>query len=499
MIKRLRIIIDFVLNMGFKYIIFRIFFIIKSKLGWMKKIFPVNPKVNEFIVLSDWRKNLPPFYFYGKKINGLKKKPTKEIEENFNKISNNTFLFFNNNYIDLGKDFDWITNPITKYKYDISKHWSEIEDISRIAGDIKYVWEKARFTFLYDVIRYDYHFQKDQSKFVFNEIIDFINKNPINQGPNYKCSQEISLRLLNWTFALYFYKDSKTLNNLIFNKIINSIYWQIHHVYHNINFSRISVRNNHALTETLLLYIAGKLFPFFPNIERWSKKGKLWFENEVEYQIYPDGTFLQFSMNYNRVVVQLLTWALQISKLNKDFFKKIIYDRAEKTLKFLDTCTDHCSGKLPNYGANDGALFFKLTDSIFRDYRPQLDDLRAVLYGHTFYNSSSPFWYGIQPKNVNSQKINNLNCFDNGGYYIIQDGGTKTFIRCGKYKDRPSQADNLHIDIWVDGVNYFRDSGTYKYNTTEEYLNYFNGTSSHNTVSVDNKNQMLKGKRFIWY
>ena len=307
MINRLRIIIDFVLNMGFKYILFRIFFIIKSKLGWMKKIFPVNPKVNEFIVLSDWRKNLPPFYFYGKKINGLKKKPTKEIEENFNKISNNTFLFFNNNYIDLGKDFDWITNPITKYKYDISKHWSEIEDISRKAGDIKYVWEKARFTFVYDVIRYDYHFQKDQSKFVFNEIIDFINKNPINQGPNYKCSQEISLRLLNWTFALYFYKDSKTLNNLIFNKIINSIYWQIHHVYHNINFSRISVRNNHALTETLLLYIAGKLFPFFPNIERWSKKGKLWFENEVEYQIYPDGTFLQFSMNYNRVVVQLLT------------------------------------------------------------------------------------------------------------------------------------------------------------------------------------------------
>ena len=52
----------------------------------------------------------------------------------------------------------------------------------------------------------------------------------------------------------------------------------------------------------------------------------------------------------------------------------------------------------------------------------------------------------------------------------------------------------MHIDIWVDGVNYFRDSGTYKYNTTEEYLNYFNGTSSHNTVSVDNKNQMLKGK-----
>ena len=66
--------------------------------------------------------------------------------------------------------------------------------LSKEAGDIKYVWEKSRFSFLYDVIRYDYHFDDDQSEFIFKQIEDFIDKNPINQGPNYKCSQEISLR-----------------------------------------------------------------------------------------------------------------------------------------------------------------------------------------------------------------------------------------------------------------------------------------------------------------
>ena len=34
------------------------------------------------------------------------------------------------------------------------------------------------------------------------------------------------------------------------------------------------------------------------------------FEKEIDYQIYKDGTYLQFSMNYQRVVVQLLTWVL---------------------------------------------------------------------------------------------------------------------------------------------------------------------------------------------
>jgi hypothetical protein len=74
-----------------------------------------------------------------------------------------------------------------------------------------------------------------------------------------------------------------------------------------------------------------------------------------------------------------------------------------------------------------------------------------------------------------------------------------TFIRCGKYKDRPGHADNLHVDVWVNGENILRDSGTYKYNTEKTLQDYFNGTASHNTVVVDDKSQMLKGSRFIWY
>ncbi len=485
--------------MGVRYILFRLFYIIKTKCGYQKKIFPINPKSKTFTSLKNWKKNLPPFFFNGKNIVGLKKNPSKIIKNNYNDIINGTYIFFNKKKINLGKKYDWVTNPINNFKYDIRKHWSEINELSKTSGDIKYVWEKARFVYLYDIIRYDYHFEKDQSEFVFNQIENFIDLNPINQGPNYICSQEISLRILNWTFALYYYKDSQKLNDKLFCKIINSIYWQIHHVYNNINFSRVSVRNNHAITETLLLYLSFKLYPFFPNVKRWSKKGKFWFEKEIEYQIYPDGTFLQFSMNYHRVVIQLLTWGIQLSKLNNDNFKKIVYERAQKSLKFLDTCLDTLNGELPNYGSNDGALFFKFTDDDFRNYRSQLDDLRAVLEGYTYYSSISPYWYGAKFKNKKPIEIPEINKFMNSGYFILQDGNTKTFIRCGSYKDRPYQSDNLHLDIWVNGENILRDNGTYKYNTDNNYIKYFNGTSAHNTVSINKKDQMKKGKRFIWY
>ena len=209
MFQKIKRIANFISNMGFRYIFFRLFYTIKTKLGWKINVFPTNPSFKKYISLQDWKDNLQPFFFFGKEIKGLQKQPSEDLKKNLKDLKKGVYTFFNKTKIGLGVDYDWVTHPLTNYKYNIDTHWSKIEDFSSEAGDIKYVWEKARFSFLYDVIRYDYHFEEDQSQFVFEQIEDFIDKNPINQGPNYKCSQEISLRILNWTFALYYYKDSK--------------------------------------------------------------------------------------------------------------------------------------------------------------------------------------------------------------------------------------------------------------------------------------------------
>src|SRR5699024_5874048 len=61
------------------------------------------------------------------------------------------------------------------------------------------------------------------------------------------------------------------------------------------------------------------------------------------------------------------------------------------------------------------------------------------------------------------------------------------------------QADMNHVDIWYDDQCLFADAGTYSYNDDDSVLNYFNGTSSHNTVLINDENQMVKGSRFIWF
>ncbi|MFI5196678.1 MAG: alginate lyase family protein [Chitinophagales bacterium] len=492
--------IDLVRNMGWRYVGFRARYELLRRSGLLKNKFPVAPPYRQYITLKEWKEQSVKFFFNDKESIDLPGNPLPELKEICNNIENGKLLLFNSLLTDLGKDYDWVTNPESGFHYDVHKHWTEIADYSKEAGDIKFVWEKSRFSYLCDIIRYDYYFNEGRAELVFRDILSWIKCNPVNCGPNYRCSQEMSLRVLNWTFALYYYRNSPFLTDEIFNQVQYAIYWQMDHVYKNIDFSRIAVRNNHAITETLALYLVGLLYPSLPGAAMWKQNGKAWFEEEIAYQVYEDGTFLQFSMNYHRVVVQLLTWGITLSEKNGERFSEVVYDRAKKSVVFLRTCMEDEKGWLPNYGANDGALFFKLNSGHYRDYRGQLQALANVLGMDLGFDSEDAEWYGLKNTATNKwEPADGIQTFDKGGYYIIREPETLTFIRCGSYKDRPSQADNLHIDIWYKGENILPDAGTYKYNTDEQAMRYFSGTQSHNTVMLDDKDQMLKGGHFIWF
>jgi len=494
--------------MGLRYVRFRTIFEVKKRLSILKMSFPTKTKTEQYESHEQWTKVARPFFFDFQAQIELDSIPNKILAEKAEKIKKGQFLYFSGIEYNLGNGYDWVTNPDTGYKYSNTIHWLSINDYSQSSGDIKYVWEKSRFSFLYILIRDEFHNGTDNSAFIFNEIIDWIDKNPVNCGPNWICSQEISLRVMNWVFAIYFYKEKSIPNEEQWQKILNSIYWQIDHVYQNIDFSRIAVRNNHAISESFALYYVGTLFPFFKSSEKWRKSGKKWFEEEVLYQVYNDGTFLQYSMNYHRVLIQLLTWAIGISEINGDTFSKEVKEKAYKALNFAFQCQDEFSGHLPNYGANDGAIFFPLNESEYRDYRPQINALHKLLTGKSAYNTNGvwnedSYWYGNKLKDgIGFEPISKkmgIVRFDDGGFYLFRQNERFTFIRCGSHPNRPSQADNLHLDIWYQGRNLIVDAGSYKYNTDYVNLKYFMGTASHNTVMLGNYDQMLKGARFIWY
>lgn len=487
-------------QMGWRYVLFRAGYWLQAKTGVLKVRFPIKTTRQSFVSIGEWRTYKTAFLFDPEKLSLRKNTGLTDLKWRVGQIKAGRFRYFSEQWFEVP---DWHTNPLTEFVYPKKRHWSEVNDFSLREGDIKYVWEKSRFTFLYDLIRYDLHFSEDQSATVFALIADWIDHNPVNCGPNWKCSQEISLRVLNWTFALHYYRGSPALSQQLLDQILCSIFDQMRHVAANIRFSGIAVRNNHILTEALGLFVTGLMYPFFPKSVDWKTKGRFLFEREIISQIASDGTYLQYSMNYHRVVVQLMTWGIRLSELNEDRMCEEAYARARAALMFLRACQTNANGQLPNYGHNDGALFFPLTACKFRDFRPQMAALATVLRIDLGYQTGkwleeSQWLAGNRGPSLVKKSPQRLSAFSKGGYYVIRNSGTLTFLRCGNYHSRPFQADNNHLDIWVNGRNILRDAGTWLYNADEESMRYFSGTRSHNSIMIDDFDQMQKQHRFIW-
>ena len=486
--------------MGLRYLLFRLKHELLRKTGLLAKQFPVNPPFvpgpdlqTALAALENWPwSGRDSFDFVPQQDFNLQNEAEELLAGKIRLIGTRLHSLE-------GRD-DWHRHPETGYVYNKNQHWTLISDFSAEAGDIKFVWERARFGYLQTIMRYDLQAGSDHSAWVLEEIESFIAQNPLNCGPHYRCSQEISLRIFNWLGAISFYRKSPQLTEDRWQRIWHHLYWQAQHVRQNIHFSRISVRNNHAITETLLLYVFGSLFPDAPGCREWQQSGKRWFEQEIAYQIYPDGSYLQFSVNYHRVVVQLITFALSFSKNTGEPFRPFVKERARASLDFLRFFMDRESGWLPNYGANDGSLFFRFSHAAFRDYRPQLEALAAALGDQTELQFDEARWFGFKVQDLNDTHSipQGIRKFADGGFAGIRTEDSVLFMRCGKHKDRPSQADNLHLDLWYQGENILRDAGSYKYNSSPEFLRFFSGTEGHNAILLDGADQMQKGPRFIW-
>jgi hypothetical protein len=71
-------------------------------------------------------------------------------------------------------------------------------------------------------------------------------------------------------------------------------------------------------------------------------------------------------------------------------------------------------------------------------------------------------------------------------------------LRSVRFNFRPAHADQLHVDLWAFGENICCDAGTYLYNNAPPWNNSLAGTLVHNTISINEKDQMTRAGRFLW-
>lgn len=411
------------------------------------------------------------------------------------------FLFGRWSYA-IGPDApDWHCNPLTGVRIAApERDWWLISDFDPGVGDIKSIWEASRFDWVLAFSQQARAGDASSLDRLNRWLADWCKQNPPYKGPNWKCGQEASIRVMHLAMAaLILGLTDKPVRSLL-----ELVRLHLQRIEPTLSYA-MAQDNNHGTSEAAALYIGGSWLKAhgIPEGERWLRLGRKWLENRAARLIGADGSFSQYSLNYHRVMLDTFcmveVWRrhLQLPQFSSEWCA-----RSLAASEWLRSLINPLNGDGPNLGANDGARLLQLTDTDYRDFRPSVQLSMALFANVRAYADEGPWnlplrWLGLElPQPVASSPTSRLS--DDGGFAVLRRGLAMVMLRYPRFRFRPSQADALHLDLWLGGRNLLRDAGTYSYNTDTQWLNYFPGTGSHNTVQFDDRDQMPRLSRFLF-
>lgn len=399
---------------------------------------------------------------------------------------------------------DWFYSPLTHKRFECTdKVWYQIPDFDESLGDIKGVWEASRFDWLIDYVLQE-RFGDDASALVELDLWlnNWCHLNPAYLGPNWKCGQEASIRVMHVVAALIGLNRIDQVNE----NLLAFIEVHLQRIAPTIDYA-IAQDNNHGTSEAVALFVGGAILNSVKKMSQyqvWQNLGRKWLENRARKLIMQDGGFSQYSVNYHRVMLDSYCLAEIVrQKLSLPPFSKKMYQQLGKATDWLYILTQE-NGDAPNLGANDGARLIPVTQTDYRDFRPSVQLASTLFYKHSYYQSSDNYDQSLLFFNINKLCDKHFSLpsknkyFNTSGLITAYSQGFFVAFKLPIFKFRPSQCDALHLDVWWQGENILRDGGTYSYNSTAKDLDYFSGVASHNTVQFDQHLQMPRLSRFLF-
>ncbi|MFN7986163.1 MAG: alginate lyase family protein [Thermoanaerobaculia bacterium] len=409
---------------------------------------------------------------------------------------------------DFGDPVNWHRNPVTGYQRDPSVYWSRALEEADGTSEVKFVWEVARFPQAYHAARAAAFFPEDAPLLagaLFAQVRAFVQANPPGFGAHWASGQEIVFRLLAWLFALDTLFLGEQIGSEAAGVVKDALRTGVGHVRDHVDYARLAVYNNHLIAEALGLFAAGTLLPGTAAMRKHRDAGRDILDDESWRQFYPDGAYIQLSHNYHRVALQGMLWALLFARSGGEGAPAPWVKAVERSVDFLFAHQNPGDGRLPNYGSNDGALPGVFSTCDFSDFRPTLQAASLATRGERLYEpgpwDEEAAWL-LGPKALEAKLAaprRRSVSFGETGFHVLRsrtDEGTFATFRCGTIRDRFSQIDMLHVDLFWKGLNVLADGGSYLYNGPREWHDHFMETASHNTVTVDGLDQMKHFRKF---
>ena len=496
-----------------EYRVFNVASFILSKINnkfYLKKLEKksLNNKVQtEFNFLEDFNTDLK-FYFdearkektveFYNKYSEFKKNILKDSE----KIINHIFSFLTNKEYNLGKNISWNQDFKRGFTWE-NKFYKKIKvvDLNNNA-DVKVPWEISRFQHIFTLGK-AYWITNDEKYYLEfkNEVLDWIEENPIYMTVNWTCTMDVSIRAVNWIFGYFLFKDLIDKNIDFLRILNNSLYNHGRYIIKNLE-KGVKYSNNHYLSNLTGLIFLGLYFKKLNNkeVNNWLEVGKKELEKEMFIENNSDGTNYETSTSYHRLVVELMFYPMYLCELNNINFSENYKKRLEKMFEFMGKITKS-NRTYPLIGDVDNGRLVILSDY----YNWKINDCRHIIsVGGEYFNNQllkevgaseleDKLWIN-NSNNVYKEKLyKNSFEFSEGGYYLLQNQNIYCLIKAGELSVKGtgghSHNDQLAFELNILGEDFIIDNGTGVYTADKNIRNLFRSTIMHNTVAIKEMEQ----------
>lgn len=439
--------------------------------------------------------------------------PSKSLKISFFDVE---FDFFESLSINWSCDYKSGKQAPVRFYADI-----DYADASAI-GDVKYIWEINRHQFLAFWAReYSATHDPELATAVVRIIVHWISENPQFIGINWASSLEHALRILSWGIALELCGDAEAVKQS--RELINdSVAQQARFI--RTTLSVYSSANNHLMGELVGLLAAAWYFPAISHAQEYVEFAQRRIIAEAFRQNNPSGVNREQAIYYHHYVLEYQLTALALLRRMGREVPDEYVDLCRRMTQFLGAMTDDCGNPFEIgdrddgtvTGLNQGTGVGVFESLLWSGWRVFGDDgfaahaarICASRGAKPACDPRTVYWFGDKPFQHSGQRsaivaepdIKVL--FSSPEYFISRYGDYSLCFRAGNF-GYPAIAAHAHCDQLSICLKHgcdeiLTDSGTYCYQDDERWRRYFRGTSAHNTVRVDGKDQAEYGGPFLW-
>jgi len=432
----------------------------------------------------------------------------KKIYEQANILLDHKFDLLGSGEITLNP-IDWHKDFKSGFSWEKGKFFTKykIIDLSNSA-DVKVPWELSRFHHAL-VLGQAYLLTEDEKyvKEFKSQIENWIDENPLMKSINWTLAMEVSIRAVNWIYALNMFIKSPLIDMDFLELIYSSLYEHGFFIYNNLE-KGFPYSGNHYASNIVGLLFLGVFFKKQYRAEHWFQNALKEYYREVRLQILPSGVHFERSTAYHRLMLELFYYSFLMLRRNEINIPFDIKFRIETMFQFVLYYLKP-NGNTPLIGDNDDGRILPFMSYGPRDHRYLLS-LASTEFNNSPYNkysigytsdvfflqnlSRKEFFESIQSSNDNlSSKV-----FKDAGFCIVRDEEVHMFINNSgptKYPDHVNEggahthADLLSFELYFGKTSFLVDPGTYVYTSDPVERNKFRSTEMHNTVTIDNQSQ----------